>query len=152
VDDERSVRESCASLLESEGYRVTVEGDGDRALELIRQRQHDILIFDLYMNSVSGLDLLAAAREADPDALVIIMTGNPSVDTSVRALRQGAWDYLPKPFSATHFQVLLGRAAHAVAVARESETSTSEPSGEVPTPSVRARAASSEVCSTSLDE
>ncbi len=126
VDDDRSLRESCASLLESEGYRVTVEGDSERALELIRNQQHDILLLDLYMNSVSGMDLLAAARDADPDAIVIIMTGNPSVDTSVRALRQGAWDYLPKPFSATHFQVLLGRAAHAVSVARESDETNVE--------------------------
>ena len=123
VDDEHSLRESCASLLESEGFRVTVEGDGERALELIEHRRYDILLLDLYMTSISGLELLEAAREANPDVLGIIMTGNPSVETSVRALGRGAWDYLPKPFSATHFQVLLGRAAHAVAVARESGAS-----------------------------
>jgi DNA-binding NtrC family response regulator len=121
VDDEHSLRQSCASLLESEGFQVTAEGDGDRALEMLRQRRYDILLLDLYMTRVSGLDLLAVAKEVSPESIVIIMTGNPSVETSVKALRQGAWDYLPKPFSATHFQVLIGRAAHAVVVARESD-------------------------------
>lgn len=125
VDDEHSLRQSCASLLESEGFHVTAEGDGERALEMLRQRRFDILLLDLYMTRVSGLDLLAVAKEANPDSIAIIMTGNPSVETSVTALRQGAWDYLPKPFSATHFQVLIGRAAHAVVVARESETGAS---------------------------
>jgi DNA-binding NtrC family response regulator len=78
------------------------------------------LLLDLYMSQVSGMEIMRAALEAHPDQLAIVMTGNPSVESSVEALREGAWDYLPKPFSATHFQVLIGRAAHAVVVARES--------------------------------
>ena len=68
----------------------------------------------------------ASARTHTPDALVIIMTGNPSVETSLEGLRAGAWDYLPKPFSATQLQVLIGRAAHAVLVARESQARSTE--------------------------
>jgi len=64
---------------------------------------------------------LRAGLEAHPDTIVIVMTGNPSVATSLEALQVGAWDYLPKPFSATHLQILLGRAAHAVTVAKESK-------------------------------
>jgi DNA-binding NtrC family response regulator len=119
IDDEHSLRESCASLLRTEGFTVTVNGRGEDALRLVRQRRFDIVLLDLYMSQVSGLDIMATTLEANRDTLVIVMTGNPSVESSVKALRAGAWDYLPKPFSATHFEILVGRAAHAVVVARE---------------------------------
>ena len=120
VDDEHTLRESCASLLTTEGFPVTTCGRGDEAVKLVKRRRFDILLLDLYMSQASGIETMRAALEAHPDSLVIVMTGNPSVESSVEALREGAWDYLPKPFSATHFQVLIGRAAHAVVVARES--------------------------------
>jgi DNA-binding NtrC family response regulator len=120
VDDEHSLRESCASLLNAEGFQVTVLGRGSEALDLVKRRRFDILLLDLYMAQVSGVEIMRAALHAFPDTLAIVMTGNPSVESSVAVLQEGAWDYLPKPFSATHFQVLIGRASHAVIVARES--------------------------------
>lgn len=120
VDDEHSLRESCGSLLRSAGFSVTVSGRGDDAQRLVRNRRFDILVVDLYMPRVSGLEVIESALEAHPDTVAIVMTGNPSVESSVTALRAGAWDYLPKPFSATHFEILVGRAAHAVQVRRES--------------------------------
>src|SRR5690606_31838366 len=120
VDDEHSLRESCASLLRSVGFSVTVCGRGDDALRMLKNRRFDIALFDLYMSQVSGLELLEATLDTHPDTIVIVMTGNPTVESSVTALRAGAWDYLPKPFSATHFEILVGRAAHAVVIARES--------------------------------
>ncbi|NNF13891.1 MAG: sigma-54-dependent Fis family transcriptional regulator [Gemmatimonadetes bacterium] len=130
IDDEHSLRESCASLLRTEGFSVTTCGRGDDALRLVRTRPFDIVLLDLYMTGADGLEIMRATTEAHPETLVIVMTGNPSVESSVNALRAGAWDYLPKPFSATHFQILIGRAAHAVAISRESrrsETARLEP-------------------------
>jgi len=120
VDDEHTLRESCAAVLRHEGYDVTVCGRGQEALELLKRRAFDIVIADLYMSQADGLVLLRAALATNHDTIVIVMTGNPSVESSVEALRQGAFDYLPKPFSASHLQVLVGRAAHALLVARES--------------------------------
>jgi hypothetical protein len=74
------------------------------------------------MSQVDGLALLARAWRRTRTAIAIIMTGNPSVESSIEALRAGAWDYLPKPFAASHLQILIGRAAHAVLVARESQS------------------------------
>lgn len=119
VDDERTLRESCASVLQMDGYTVTLAGKGEEALEYVRNRRFDIVLVDLYMSQVSGLEILRAALDANRDTIVVVMTGNPSVTTSIEALRAGAWDYLPKPFSATHLQVLVGRASHAVMVSRE---------------------------------
>jgi DNA-binding NtrC family response regulator len=119
VDDDRTLREGCASVLQGDGYHVTVLGRGDEAVETVRRRKFDIVLVDLYMTPVSGMDILSATLEANKDTIVIVMTGNPSVTSSIEALRAGAWDYLPKPFSASHLQILIGRASHAVAVARE---------------------------------
>jgi DNA-binding NtrC family response regulator len=119
VDDERTLRESCASVLEMDGYSVTLAGRGEEALDLVKNRKFDIVLVDLYMSQVSGLEILRTTLEGSRDAIVVVMTGNPSVTTSIEALRAGAWDYLPKPFSATHLQVLIGRASHAVMVSRE---------------------------------
>lgn len=119
VDDERTLRESCASVLEMDGYSVTLAGRGEEALDLVKNRRFDIVLVDLYMSQISGLEILRATLDANRDTIVVVMTGNPSVTTSIEALRAGAWDYLPKPFSATHLQVLIGRASHAVMVSRE---------------------------------
>src|ERR671921_2135253 len=119
VDDDRTLREGCASVLQMDGFNVTTLGRGDEALELVRRRKFDIVLVGLYMTPVSGMEILPATLSAFKDTIVVVMTGNPSVTTSIEALRAGAWDYLPKPFSATHLQVLIGRASHAVMVARE---------------------------------
>src|SRR5690348_116346 len=119
VDDDRTLREGCASVLQMDGFNVTTLGRGDEALELVRRRKFDIVLVDLYMTPVSGMEILRATLSAHKETIVVVMTGNPSVTTSIEALRAGAWDYLPKPFSATHLQVLIGRASHAVMVARE---------------------------------
>jgi DNA-binding NtrC family response regulator len=119
VDDEYTLRESCASLLRQEGYKVSVCENGNEAIELMRRRQVDVALIDLFMEGLSGIEVLAGCLEAKPDTLAIIMTGNPSVESSVMALGAGAWDYLPKPFSATHLQILVGRAAHTVLRNRE---------------------------------
>ena len=119
VDDDRTLREGCANILQLDGFSVQTIGRGDEAVELVRRRRFDIVLVDLYMTPVSGMEILAATLDAHRDTIVVLMTGNPSVTTNVEALQAGAWDYLPKPFSATHLQVLVGRAAHAVLVARE---------------------------------
>src|SRR5260370_14990980 len=110
VDDERTLRESCASLLQIDGYQVSVASRGQEALELLRHRRFDIVRPVLYMSDIPGYQLLRTAMETSPETIVIVMTGNPSVPSSVEALRWGAWDYLPKPFSPTPFPVLTGRA------------------------------------------
>ena len=109
VDDEHTLRESCAGVLRHEGYDVTVCSRGQDALDLLKRRAFDVVLVDLYMTQVDGLALLRAALGTNHDTIVIVMTGNPSVESSVEALRQGAFDYLPKPFSASHLQVLIGR-------------------------------------------
>ena len=126
VDDERTLRESCRTVLAGEGYQLEICGRGEEALSLVQRRRYDIVMLDLYMSDVPGMELLKATLDANPGTIVIMMTGNPSVASNVEALRAGAWDYLPKPFTGTHLEILIGRAAHTVFVARESRERSAE--------------------------
>ena len=119
VEDDRTLREGLTITLQAEGYNVTVASAGDEAVEALKRTRFDIVITDLHLPKVTGIDLVRAAHLAHPDTIVVVITGNPSVTSSIEALRAGAWDYLPKPFSATHLQILLGRASHAVLQSRE---------------------------------
>jgi len=131
VDDDHSLRESCASLLRAEGFPVTLASGGEKALDIIRRRRFEIVLLDLYLRDVSGMEVLQAVMEKEPDCLVVMMTGNPSVKSSIEALRRGAWDYIPKPFSATHLHILMGRAAHAIVVSRESAKQQKDSDAEI---------------------
>lgn len=131
VEDEETLLDSCATVLRHEGYQVMGCSRGTEARELLQRRGFDIILLDLYMSDVSGMDLLKLALEAKPDTFPIVMTGDPSVTSSIRAIQAGAWDYLPKPFSASHLQIIVGRACHAVLEARElSRPETSGRNGE----------------------
>lgn len=121
VDDEHTIRESCASLLRQSGFEVKVEGRGEDALQLLRRRSFDIVLLDLYMKGTGGMEILREVQARSPSTLVIVMTGKPSVDSSIEAFQAGAWDYLSKPFSATQLSILIGRATHSVQISRDSE-------------------------------
>lgn len=114
VDDDDTLRETCAQYLQSFGFDVTSEGRGEKAVELVRRRRFDILLIDLYLPGSSGMDILTESVERYPDSKVVLMTGNPSVESSHRALEAGAFDFLPKPFSATHLEILVDRAVQAI--------------------------------------
>jgi DNA-binding NtrC family response regulator len=128
IDDDRTIREGCRSLLETDGFRVSVQGRGDEALELVKRKSFDIVLIDQHMTPVHGLELLKACLMTNRETLAIVMTGNPSVAASLEALRLGAWDYLPKPFSASHLEVMIGRAVHVLSSAKSADVE--EPSVE----------------------
>ena len=121
VDDDRTLREGCASVLRSEGFVVEVSARGDEAIEMVRRSRFDIMFVDVYMTPVTGIDVLKMVMATAPNTLVVLMTGNPSVDSSIEAMEMGAWEYLSKPYSGTQLQLLLGRAAHTVSARRDSE-------------------------------
>jgi DNA-binding NtrC family response regulator len=127
VDDDRTLREGCASVLRAEGVSVEVTGRGEEAIQMINRTRFDIMLVDVYLEPVSGVDVLKAVIAASPSTLVVLMTGNPSVDSNIEAMRIGAWDYLPKPYSGTQLQLLLGRAAHAVSSRRTNEAPAGDP-------------------------
>ena len=98
VDDERSMRELLAIVLRREGYEVLLAENGRIALGLLEREPVDLLISDIKMPDMSGVEVLRAAKNIDPDILGIMITAFASTDTAVEAMRLGACDYLSKPF------------------------------------------------------
>ncbi|MBP1603944.1 MAG: zraR 22, partial [Acidobacteria bacterium] len=98
VDDERSMRELLEIVLRREGYDVLTADNGRAALSTLEHQPVDLLISDIKMPDMSGVDVLRAARGMDPDMLAIMITAFASTETAVEALRLGAHDYISKPF------------------------------------------------------
>jgi len=98
VDDEPALRKSIARILGARGYEVATADDGQAGLEALERSQPDVLLTDLLMPRMSGLDLLQKAKQRWPDLEVVIMTAFADVDTAVSAVKAGAYDFLTKPF------------------------------------------------------
>ncbi|MBM9531650.1 response regulator [Desulfoprunum benzoelyticum] len=99
VDDESRIREACRMVLEEMGFDVVLAADGEQGLALIADRHFDIILVDLMMPVLSGFDVLAAVREHHPDTVVIVITGYATVEHSIEAMKKGAFDFIPKPFT-----------------------------------------------------
>ena len=119
VDDEELLVKSCGQILSSEGYTVYQEGRGRNALDAVRRHRPEIVLTDLNLPDMDGLSLLKEIKKLAPETLVVMITGFATVDSSVEAIRAGAYDYIPKPFTATQLRILIGRAAQQVKLVRD---------------------------------
>ena len=98
VDDEKSMREFLEILLQKDGYKVCCAENGEEALKALRQDRFDLLITDIRMKPIDGLELLKQCKTISPGTAVIIISAYASAETAVVAMKEGAYDYLPKPF------------------------------------------------------
>jgi DNA-binding NtrC family response regulator len=98
VDDEAVIRDGLKRILEGESFVVDVCSSGYSALEELQKRRFDLIITDLKMPGMSGIDVLKSVRTFQPHISVILITGYASVDTAVEAMKSGAFDYISKPF------------------------------------------------------
>src|SRR5580765_5242362 len=110
VDDEPDMVENCARILKREGYECLAAHDGRRALEILESARPDLLLTDLKMPELDGMALLQRAHEVDPALPVIMITAFASIESAVAAVKEGAFDYLPKTFSVDQFRVAVERA------------------------------------------
>ena len=109
VDDNASLLRFLVSAFSASGCEVTQAAAAEQALALITDQPYDLVVSDIKMPGLSGLDLLRAVKGKQPSTPVVLITGNPSVNSAVFGLRHGAYDYLPKPFSIREIQELLAR-------------------------------------------
>jgi len=109
VDDDRSICRLMDSILEMEDYPHRMAASGEQARKAIAEESFDIVISDIYLGDASGLDLLELTRESQPDAEVVIMTAQGSVETAVHAVHRGAFDYISKPFAVDAMLEILRR-------------------------------------------
>jgi two-component system response regulator PilR (NtrC family) len=126
VDDERSMQEFLEILLRREGYDVTCAGDVDGALLALESDDFDLVISDLQMPGKTGLDLLHALRETSPETVALVMTAFASTETAIAAMKEGAYDYLTKPFQVDEIRLVLEKALEKKLLARENRRLRSE--------------------------
>ncbi len=98
ADDERSIRETVGYFLKNAGYEVDMAADGSEALVFADEKKYDVVLADIVMPKLSGIELAAKLKEKGSEAQVIIMTGEPTVNTAINAIQQDVCDYLVKPF------------------------------------------------------
>ncbi len=110
VDDERSMREFLEIFFQREGYRVTTAPGVDEAEVCLESDEVDIVITDMQMPRRGGLDLLNAAREISPETAVIVITAYASTDSAIAAMREGAYDYITKPFKVDEISLIVDKA------------------------------------------
>jgi DNA-binding response OmpR family regulator len=110
VDDEINVCKSIRQAVESEEYEVETALSGEEALKKDEEKPYDLIITDLMMPGISGMDLLTSLKTARPGVIVIIITGYPTIKTAVQSVKMGAFDYLPKPFTPNDLRSLVSRA------------------------------------------
>jgi two-component system response regulator PilR (NtrC family) len=121
VDDELGMRQFLTHLLQREGHVVRVAGNGNEAMALLREERADLLLSDVRMPDMGGIDLLKAARELLPDIEVIMMTAFANVDTARDAFLLGAFDFVQKPFDNDLLKETVARALAKVSLVRERE-------------------------------
>lgn len=110
VDDEKNQREILETILSGEGYDVTTASSGEAAMKFVESRRFDLVLTDLKMTGMSGLDLLKELTNYDKSIIVILLTAHGSVDSAVDALRLGAFDYLQKPYDSDKLLETVDRA------------------------------------------
>jgi len=114
VDDEITVSKSIRQAILSDQYEVDMALSGEEALKKEAENPYDLIITDLMMPGISGLDLLKTLRAAHPEVNIIMITGYPTIKTAVESVKLGAFDYLPKPFTPADLRGLVARAFKSV--------------------------------------
>ncbi len=121
VDDELAMRESLAGWLEKEGYQAACAASGPEALERLAREEYDLLLVDIKMPGMDGLELLQKVRERHPQVLVVMITAYGSIESAVQAMKQGAQDYLLKPFEPEGLMLLIDRLVQHQALVKENQ-------------------------------
>jgi two-component system, NtrC family, response regulator AtoC len=119
VDDEEIVRESLSAWLEKDGYTLASAPDGETAIDRIAKERWSILLVDLKMPGIDGLQVLEEAKKVQPEAAAVIMTAYATVDTAVAAMKIGAYDYLVKPFDPEELSLMIQKIVTQQALVRE---------------------------------
>ncbi|MBI4756821.1 MAG: sigma-54-dependent Fis family transcriptional regulator [Betaproteobacteria bacterium] len=110
VEDDTTIRVTLKDVLERQGYQVDLAEDGGGGLEFSRRRNYELTLLDLHLPDMHGLEVLRSLRDADPEALVVVMTAFPEVRTAIDCVKAGAYDYLNKPFELDDLKEIVRRA------------------------------------------
>ncbi len=109
VDDERSMCELLKDALIGDGYNILTTENPYKAIEIVKEKDINIVLLDLVMPQMDGIDVLKEVKKSKPDTVVIIMTAYGTIDTAVEAMKFGAYDYITKPFKMSKIKTIIAR-------------------------------------------
>jgi two-component system phosphate regulon sensor histidine kinase PhoR len=121
VDDEQDIRDASERILSRVGYHVQKASRGDEALDILNKERVDILLLDLKMPGMDGLEVLERVRKQNTQIQVIVITGYATVETAIEAMKHGAYDFIPKPFEPDQLRIVVNRAWEKMCFIREAE-------------------------------
>jgi len=110
VDDEKSMREFLDIMLTREGYQVTLAEDGEKACEILGKETFDLVITDIRMKDIGGIEVLKKAKAVSPETMVVLISAFATAENAVEAMKEGAYDYIPKPFKLKEFRRVIQEA------------------------------------------
>ena len=110
IDDEKRIREGCFKILTKENCLVDVAESGETGLTMIAEKHYDIILTDLMMPGIGGMEVLSKVREQHPDTVGIVITGFATLEHSIEAMKKGAFDFIPKPFTPDQVRVVVSKA------------------------------------------
>jgi two-component system, NtrC family, nitrogen regulation response regulator NtrX len=97
IDDEKAIRKTLSEILSYEGYKIEEAGDGEEGLRKFREKEFDVILCDIKMPKMDGIEFLEKAKESNPDMPIIMISGHGTIETAVEAVKKGAYDYISKP-------------------------------------------------------
>ncbi len=110
IDDDEAMRDSCRQVLAKDGYRAETAMDGAEGLEKAQELKPDVVLVDLKMPGMSGMDVILKLREIDKNIIPIVITGYASIESAVEAMKRGAYDFIPKPFPPDRLRIVIDKA------------------------------------------
>jgi DNA-binding NtrC family response regulator len=121
VDDDKKLLSSLKAILAGENNNITICNDGQKAIQLCQNEKYDLIITDLMMPGANGLEVFKESRKIEPDTLVVLITGFASLETAVQAIREGAYDYITKPFKLDEIRIIVNNAREKIRLIRENK-------------------------------
>jgi two-component system, NtrC family, response regulator HydG len=110
IDDQESIRDTCQQTLSRKGYTVDTAENGENGLEALEKKSYDLVILDLKMPGLNGIEVLKKIKEFDSEIAVIVITGYATIESAVEAMKYGAYDFIPKPFTPESLRMIVKRA------------------------------------------
>jgi len=107
VDDDRSMREFLEILLTKEAYHVSLAASGEEAYQILENKEFDLVITDIRMKDINGIEVLKKAKQVSPETMVVMISAFATAETAVEAMKEGAYDYIPKPFKVREFKKII---------------------------------------------
>ena len=122
IDDEEAMRDSCSMILAKDGFQAETAENGQIGLDKVRELKPALALIDLKMPGLSGLEVLERIKDVDPGVIPIVITGYATVESAVEAMKKGAYDFLPKPFTPDELRIIIRRALERRKLALEAES------------------------------